>query len=421
MFVPNTGSPQMALAVSQPCTPPSVSYGCSLLHQIQGSYIMETANGFDRIHVFSPISGSRNDSGTDQYCIVRWINSFDVTLQDQMIFEEPSIFVLYSSLQEATAYVNKAMDMRNGVSWTNVKTGFNVCWKRVGTGAINQISPMRTSQWCQGEFSPATSNSSYQAMVNYEASSSISNDSNPTADKRGRKQEKEHKEQDLFFMIKSLCSGRPNLVKKVVKWGLSADANFGTLFTISPAKIQELSRGRYWVTCMKGHSRGPRRDKLDDIKGAYQELVLGAGIYIQPQLEQHELGRQHRLREEGGKWVIEWRDPASASWKMRAKQQSGTRWLDMKEYSTIWLNLLPLKDILDRMVDESFNLELDRLVDFLYQNCNQKKLTTKLTKRNISHNITNLKTSLRKQHNLTFAVRVANKADEIAKEHGIYG
>jgi len=415
MFQSNTASSLVPMTVPWSVPQPSVNYGCGFIHQLQGNYIMETANGFDRIHVLSP--NPKDDSREVKFCLVRCTNSFGVALQDQRIFEEPTTFVLCSSQQVAIAWTSNVLDMRSGVCWINTKTGYCVFWKRIGHRRINEThvtSFNPTHQQLLGKFSAGSNN--------YKISQG--NPSSLTCH-----QERENDEQKFFNIIKYICTGRPNLVKKVVLWGLRADASSNAVFKINPRRIQELSRGKFWVTCMLGHSKiglkkvfmDSKHDALDDIKGAYQEVEENPGIYVQPRLDQYEQGRQHRLRLETGKWTIEHHDPITDDWHVRAKQQCGTRWLEMKDFSTIRLKLLPLKDILDRMVDESFHLEVDKLVNFLYESCNQKKLATKLTKRNIGHNITNLKTSLRKQRNLTFAVRVANKADEIAKEHGIYG
>ena len=73
------------------------------------------------------------------------------------------------------------------------------------------------------------------------------------------------------------------------------------------------------------------------------------------------------------------------------------------------------------MADYIFDGAVEKQLEFLFQDCNQKKLNTKLKKRNLKHNIQNLKVKLEKQHCLSFAVRVVNVADAIAKEHGIHG
>jgi len=57
-------------------------------------------------------------------------------------------------------------------------------------------------------------------------------------------------------------------------------------------------------------------------------------------------------------------------------------------------------------------------VDFLFKSCNQKKLISKLKKRNLKHNIANLKVKLDKQYALSFGVKVAYMADVIAQELG---
>merc|ERR1719397_1361355 len=100
-------------------------------------------------------------------------------------------------------------------------------------------------------------------------------------------------EQELFEMIKIWCVGRPNLVKKLVHWGLSKDQEPGIPIKISPEIITKLASGRLWVSCMLSKSPSARisgeisseQDALDNLKGAYQEIEPGSGIYVQPSPE----------------------------------------------------------------------------------------------------------------------------------------
>jgi len=240
-------------------------------------------------------------------------------------------------------------------------------------------------------------------------------------------------EQDMFEMIKIWCTGRPNLVKKLVSWGLSKDRDPGVPIKISPEKIRKLANGRIWVSCMLNKSPSARlsgeiiseQDALDNLKGAYQETEPGSGIYVQPKPEANQPGLQHRLKKEVNKegecWVIEERDPETQSWKPRIQEKSG-RWLDLRYVcQPVRLKVIPLSKILERMTDNIFDGGVEKQLHFLFHECNQKKLNTKLRKRNLEHNIQNIKIKLKKQHCLSFAVRVAKVADTIAKEHGIYG
>jgi len=235
-------------------------------------------------------------------------------------------------------------------------------------------------------------------------------------------------EQDMFDMIKIWCSRRPNLVKKLVHWGLSKDPEPGIPIKISPQKIKKLASGRLWVSCMLDKSLSTRlpgeissdQDALDNLKGAYQETEQGSNIYVQPRPEINQPGLQHRLKKEGDFWVIEERDTESQAWRRRMKEEFG-RWLDLRYiYQPVRIKVIPLSKILERMTDHIFDGGVEKQLDFLFNECNQKKLNTKLRKRNLEHNIQNIKLKLKKQHCLSFAVRVAKVADMIAKEHGIY-
>jgi len=235
-------------------------------------------------------------------------------------------------------------------------------------------------------------------------------------------------EQDMFDMIKIWCSRRPNLVKKLVHWGLSKDPEPGIPIKISPQKIKKLASGRLWVSCMLDKSLSARlpgeissdQDALDNLKGAYQETEQGSNIYVQPRPEINQPGLQHRLKKEGDFWVIEERDTESQAWRRRMKEEFG-RWLDLRYiYQPVRVKVIPLSKILERMTDHIFDGGVEKQLDFLFNECNQKKLNTKLRKRNLEHNIQNIKLKLKKQHCLSFAVRVAKVADMIAKEHGIY-
>merc|ERR1719318_722480 len=86
-------------------------------------------------------------------------------------------------------------------------------------------------------------------------------------------------EENLFDMIKTYCSGRPNLLKKVVLWGLSKDRDPGIPIKMNPEIIKKLANGRLWVSCMlsetpsstgKTSEISPEQDALDNLKGAYQ-------------------------------------------------------------------------------------------------------------------------------------------------------
>jgi len=238
-----------------------------------------------------------------------------------------------------------------------------------------------------------------------------------------------NQEQNMFDMIKNWCSGRPSLVQKLVHWGIAKDLEPGIPIMINPKEIEKLAKGRVWVSCML-HSSPEKfsgegetstgQDTVDDLKGAYREIEEGSGVYVQPIPEANQSELQHRLKRENDIWIIEELDPETKCWKLRIKEQRG-RWLDMKYlYQTLKVKVIPMAKILERMTDSIFDGDVDKKLDFLFEECSQKKLNTKLRKRNLDHNIKNLKVKLEKQRCLSFAVKIVKAADAIAKEHGIF-
>lgn len=234
-------------------------------------------------------------------------------------------------------------------------------------------------------------------------------------------------EQNMFDMIKNWCSGRPNLVRKLVHWGIAKDIEPSVPIKISPTMINKLARGRLWVSCMLTTPStnfpgeiASAQDAVDNLKGAYQEIEVGSGIYVQPLPEVNQSELQHRLKKENDYWIIEERDPVTKSWKLRIQEKPG-RWVDMKYiYQTLKVKVIPMAKILERMTDSIFDGDVEKKLDFLFEECSQKKLNTKLRKRNLDHNIKNLKVKLEKQRCLSFAVKIVKAADAIAQEHGIF-
>jgi len=169
------------------------------------------------------------------------------------------------------------------------------------------------------------------------------------------------------------------------------------------------------------------QDALDDIKGAYQE-VDKTGIWKQPIPQAGEPGVQHRLlRDCKGFWMIEERATEgvenSEKWVACARELSDQRWVDLKnDQREIEVRLVQMVTILEKMMVEETDVESADVqkgyVEFLFKTCNQKKLNTKLKKRNLKHNIANLKVKLEKQYALSFAVRVATTAEAIVQELG---
>jgi len=134
----------------------------------------------------------------------------------------------------------------------------------------------------------------------------------------------------------------------------------------------------------------------------------------------NEPGVQHRLMKgQRGRWKIESHDVDTGKWILCAEQLSDGRWVDIKNNrEVIRVQLIPMSEILQKMGEEFApeNQEVEKCIEFLFTNCNQKKLNSKLKGRNLKHNISNLKVKLEKQYALSFAVQVATTADTIAKD-----
>merc|ERR1719419_2017014 len=190
-----------------------------------------------------------------------------------------------------------------------------------------------------------------------------------------------------------------------------------------------MSVGRLWVTANTNlppnESDETLQEAVNDIKGAYHKV--SDGVWQQPVPQIGEPGVQHRLRKDShGCWVIEELidvEDNEESWNICVKELSDHRWVDMKnDRREMNVKKVQMVTILERMMKDKTAVEKADVqrnyVDFLFKSCNQKKLNSKLKKRNLKHNIANLKVKLDKQHALSFAVKVANTADVIVQELG---
>lgn len=371
---------------------------------------MEIYGAVTQIHVRKPSLDNYQQRAVVHYTCL----SDSAVLPDQLVLEEMDRFILCSWNQEAVAYMPKGVDMKDGLKWKCMNYNYNFTWKRIGQVSFNFVS---ATSFLQGN---NTSSPIENLVVPWHYDSHVAR-----VWDRPHTPSKKLDDEYLLEKIKSWCRGRPNLLKKVITWGLSTDM---MLMTETPQKIsslsitQKLAKGRLWVSCslQSGYGKqvSPAQDALNNLKGAYQEIT--PGVYVQPKPKVNEPGTQHRLSKNRNLWIIEEFDEMTDTWKLRVKQQSLRRWLDVNGYKAIQVKVTPLACILERMVGETLQEDIAKQIEFLFCTCNQKKLNTKLKKRNIKHNIMNLNMQLQKQNYLSFAVRVVNKADEIAKESGIY-
>jgi len=238
-------------------------------------------------------------------------------------------------------------------------------------------------------------------------------------------------EDKLFAQIKTECLRCPSLLKRLISWASSNSSRQ----PITREFNRDVSVGRLWVTAKSGTDcsglpaqelEENLQDALDDIKGAYQEVETG--IWKQPIPQVGEPGLQHRLlRDCQGFWMIQERvieeGESDEKWVACARELSEERWVDLKnDQREIEVRLVEMVAILEKMMQEQTAVESADVqksyVEFLFKTCNQKKLNTKLKKRNLKHNIANLKVKLDKQYALSFAVKVATTAEAIVQELG---
>jgi len=393
---------------------PVLSHKCNVLEQLLGIFEFETVGGTKRIHVLKP--SSKNYRYPLDYNEVHRVRSDGYVLPNQLIVEESNHFLLCTTQRKTLAYMTKGVDIRIGLSWTSAEDLSEFTWKRIGQLPFNFVSTAPL-------FSSQLQNCSRPSQQFFpEMHLPLCGDTIGRTDGHGTELlEKNMEEQYLLDTIKRFCFGRPNLLKKVIQWGLKTDIMTTTRLEINYSMVDTLAEGRVWISCCfssaflgSGKKHSVAQDALDNVKGAYQEV--SKGVYIQPKPRANEPGIQHRLLRQRNLWIIEEYDPVVDAWNLRIQQLSRRRWRDVQSYQLIQVKVISLKKILERMVGETFEEDIEKQMKFLFFTCNQKKLNTKLKKRNIKHNIMNLKMQLKKQKHLSFAVRLVNKADEIAKE-----
>jgi len=223
-------------------------------------------------------------------------------------------------------------------------------------------------------------------------------------------------DQTLFELIKAQCNSNPWLKENIIKWGMSQGSKPGG--NISFDNIQRLSQGRLYITVSSTQSQVEDDEssqvELDELKGAYEEYERG--VFRQPKSQKKGEGIQHRLLKGSvGQWVIEKYDFKSQLWCPRAEVQKDGHWVDLKNNQTIQVRIVPLLRILQTLKEDGAPFQdLEKNLEFLFTACNQRKLNGKLRGRNLKHNIANLKSKLEKQYALSFAVLVANTAEDIS-------
>jgi len=363
--------------------------------------------------------------------------------QDMMLFWELSNSVENVSKMDS----NADMDVKDSLSQRKQLSSKQVRCLREPEANLNPMFPSISSEpkpcsWLD-TFSNPMSTSSSRSNSNsdncaefrqYHSSSSMNSDSktwfanddseiwyrdSSPSYYQGRpsssSKQSDHLEHAIFELIKAQCLSNPSLMEKVVQWG----SNHSQFTTITQEDIQKYSQGRLWVTVRSLQPSGETNvetshKNLDDMKGAYQEAE--AGVFTQPKPWGRETEIQHRLsRNSVGLWRIEKYDLVGDEWCPVAKQKADGQWLECGYNRPIWVVLIPMRRILDRLRDKGcLYQDIEKSVEFLFTSCDQKKLNGKLKTRTLKHNIANLKNKLEKQYALSFAILVANAADKIS-------
>jgi len=430
-------------------------YNCSFLGQLQGNYEIETCEGQDQVSVIVPTVAE----GEEPYAIVRRVCSDGEALPDQFIYQEPTRFTLCSVDGNVEAEFARGSNMRYTVKWQNAFDGSQTVWRRKGEVTFNlvtadSLAPSRRNSISSAcTTSTALSSSIHSPLVGpnglpmrirpellqhhnsvhqscafrSNGTSSVNYVSNEGFKPNANVNEvssidvgSDHREEAMFELIKAHCVGNSSLLKRIVHWGMKNRS----MRRVSPEDVNSLSEGRVWVTAHpvdfvdEAEIEECFLESLEDIKGAYREIR--DGVYKQPEPQVNEPGSQHRLMKgPNGYWKIEAHNVDNGKWMMCAQELPDGLWMDMKNNrKVIRVNIIPMSKILEKLGEEfaSENQKVEKSMEFLFTNCNQKKLNSKLKGRNLKHNISNLKVKLEKQYALRFAVQVATTGDSIAQE-----
>jgi len=429
--------------VQSPALDDDIVYSCKVIAQLQGNYEIETSAGRVEVSVILPKVAKHEE----QYARVHLVSDDGNALADKFIYHELSWFKLCSASGKLEGVFMEGSNMKHSVEWWNAEDESWIVWRRKGKVTFNlvQVEPnsrrnsissvctgstttavahsIDTSTQCSDEnpmlirtellqprrpvflnassggFSPTTCLQSNSNNI-FATASSIASDQN---------------HDEMFELIKAHCSKNALLFKKLVEWGIANNP----ASRISQDETKCLSEGRFWVTAQLDHvgECDVSIDTLDDIKGAYQET--SAGVYTQPEPKECGSMVQHRLlKDQHGLWMIERQDLGCERWQIRARQQEDDQWVDFKNNKMpIRVHVVPMSKILEKLGEEHFanKSEMKKSIDFLFNSCNQEKLT-KLKGRNLKHHIANLKVKLEKRYALSFGVRVANTAETIVQE-----
>jgi len=423
-----------------------IVYRCNFVSQLNGHYETQTNAGPVQITVTLP----KVAANEEQYAIVKRISSDGDVFDDQLIYMKPSNFVLCSVDGRVEAVMRRGINMKQLITWENSVDGVQVVWRRKGkvTFDLVKIESVTHPNLTSG-FSTVASTTNTYGSENYgESPSMATNQKSLNIQQENFAETKlidtlayfngngcsldsskfnstkfiidalcgkiNISQDNIFQIIKAHCVKNPSLLNKVVEWGMDYEAR-----KVSHEVMCKLSQGRLWVIARAKDPDGGYvyKDNLDDIKGAYQDV--GGGIYKQPDPMASGSENQYRLlKDKKGFWMIQLHEEGTGSWRLRAKQSADGWWVDLKnDKSLIRVQLIPLIRILERLgEDVCRNRDLNKSLDFLFTECDHRKLHGKLKGRNLRHNINSLKVKIAKRCGLSFGVQVASIARSIMQE-----
>jgi len=380
-------------------------------------------------------------------------------LADRFIYQEQTRFILCSvgsSWREVEAVFGRGKNMRFGVKWENVDGWSSTVWRRkrdvtFNLEPANCFLPSRRKSMCSIG-TPLSScysspvihpnimhmlacpelpqqNSATQDRLQpthgwkYDGVSTVSSDLNIKNVTNCIDVESNPWEKAMFEVVKANCVRNPTLLRKMVHWAMKNRS----MSRISTEDVSSLSEGRIWIAAHPADYEGGAetkdglKDSLEEIQGAYQEVR--AGVFKQPEIPMHVPnvpGVQNRLfKSVQGCWKIERFNVNTGEWDLCAEEQPDGFWVCTKnEREVIKVQLIPLRKILEKLLKESaFHIqEVKERIEFLFRNCNQKKLNSMYKRCNLKYMISRSRLKIERQYALMFAIQVATTADTIAHD-----
>jgi len=400
----------------------SYAYNCQV-HAVEGESLLDSPlplNGMwqllgnfevEKSDLKLKVSLMKDEQEGRVYSSVQRICVGVEVLAYQYILEEETQFKLCSQDGCVEAVIMKGTNINNCVTWTSLSWGKTIVWKRITANNCKSASISKSIQESDSLRSfPLSLTSDSQDCQDVCSVNDFTNTNQDTsADVPGVSQQ----DNILFERMKAQCNSDPWLKEKVVEWCNSCSSKS------SPREnALKLSKGRLWISVRSLLTEGEDesfQDDLDHLNGAYQEFE--SGVYNQPMSKSGDKYNIHHrlLKGSEGLWLLEKYDFEEGVWAARIQEHPDGSWLDLDTSRKIHVTLIPLLRILENLRERGFAFDdLEKNLNFLFNSCNQKKLSRKYRTRNGKHNIANLKAKLAKLHALKFSIIVARTADSIA-------